>query len=272
MNIIDEIKTNEQIYKNQKYGENKYKSNYNLSKKTLISFNYFIEEVLKKYPNLQLIRIISLTKRECIPDYYGGTYNYEFEIKYAYINFNMLKNIMTKYGNIIFKYQDSYAINLYLSETIPDTEILTMCPIIINYVNHFDFHDVEKYVRLENLIKKITAENFPKEISLYSCNRFKKDSLVITRYPLIANNPFIEQQSLDNFCLEILKRLENETTSSIEKEMFIYQSIRNKLINNQSLNSDEFAILDAFLQQNEERIKEDNTMFQKSLSKKERQK
>ena len=69
--------------------------------------------------------------------------------------------------------------------------------------------------------------------------------------------------------IEILRKLENETNELIEKEITIYQSIRNKLINGQILNSNEFAIVDAFLQVEEEDIIRKNTILQRSLLKKE---
>ena len=72
--------------------------------------------------------------------------------------------------------------------------------------------------------------------------------------------------------IEILRKLENETNELIEKEIAIYQSIRNKLINGQILNSNEFAIVDAFLQVEEEDIIRNNTILQRSLLKKEGQK
>lgn len=90
-----------------------------------------------------------------------------------------------------------------------------------------------------------------------------------TRFLLSSNNAFVDQKKLDQFCLEILKKLVNETTALIEEEIAIYQSIRNKLIKGQILSNDEFEIINSFLQEEEEKIIKKNTLLLRSLAKRE---
>ena len=271
MSIIEEIKKREQDYKkiigndNEKIEE--YKNNFNLSNKTLISFDYFIIEFSKKYPNLHLVRIITLTKRESIPSYQETFYSNKFEIVYAFIDDSALKNIMFKYGDLVFKEQKSYVIDLCTTKEISVDDVLLLCPIIIRY--NSSYYNEGKYVQLKSFINELTNKTFPNKISLYPEYFSKMECQTKTRFLLSSNNAFVDQTKLDQFCLEILKKLVNETTALIEEEIAIYQNIRNKLINGQILNSNEFAIIDIFLQETEEKIIRKNTILQRSLSKKE---
>lgn len=267
MNIVEEIKRREQTYKQNKDSEEEYKNNFNLSNKTLVSFDYFIKEFSKKYPNLQLVRIITLIKRESIPSYQETFYSNNFKIKYAFLNIDALKKIINKYGNLVFKDQKSYVINLCSIKEISDNDILLLCPIIMEYVSYY--YNEDKYIELGNFIKELTTSTFPSKISLYSEDYPKNNYQSKTGFPLISNNSLVPQTKLNQLCLEILRKLENETNELIEKEIAIYQSIRNKLINGQILNSNEFAIVDAFLQVEEEDIIRKNTILQRSLLKKE---
>ena len=271
MNIIEEIKKREQYYKkiignNDKKIE-EYKNNFNLSNKALISFDYFIIEFSKKYPNLHLVRIITLTKRESIPSYQETFYSNKFEIVYAFIDDSALKNIMFKYGDLVFKEQKSYVIDLCTTKEISVDDVLLLCPIIIRY--NSSYYNEDKYVQLKSFINELTDKTFPNKISLYPENFSKMECQTKTRFLLSSNNAFVDQTKLDQFCLEILKKLVHETTALIEEEIAIYQNIRNKLINGQILNSNEFAIIDTFLQETEEKIIRKNTILQRSLSKKE---
>ena len=156
MNIIEEIKKREQYYKkiignNDKKIE-EYKNNFNLSNKALISFDYFIIEFSKKYPNLHLVRIITLTKRESIPSYQETFYSNKFEIVYAFIDDSALKNIMFKYGDLVFKEQKSYVIDLCTTKEISVDDVLLLCPIIIRH--NSSYYNEDKYVQLKKYMLK----------------------------------------------------------------------------------------------------------------------
>lgn len=276
MSIIEEIKKREQDYKKirgndnekiEEYKNIKNKSNCNLSNKTLISFDYFQRQFLKKYPNLYLIRIIRLTKRESIPTYQETYYSNKFEINYAFIDDNALKNIIFKYGDLVFKDQKSYVIDLCTTKEISIEDVLFLCPIIIRY--NSSYYNEDKYIQLKYFINKLTDKTFPNKISMYLECVSEKASQPNTRFLLSSNNALVDQKSLDQFCIELLKKLEKETNTLIEKEIAIYQSIRNKLLKGQSLNDNEYEIINAFLLEKEETIIKRNTLLQRSLVKKE---
>lgn len=276
MSIIEEIKKREQDYKKirgndneqiEEYKNIKNKSNCNLSNKTLISFDYFQRQFSKKYPNLHLIRIIRLTKRESIPTYQETYYSNKFEINYAFIDDSALKNIMFKYEDLVFKDQKSYVIDLCTTKEISIDDVLLLCPIIIRY--NSNYYNEDKYIQLKYFINKLTDKTFPNKISMYPEYVSEKESQPNTRFLLSSNNALVEQKSLDRFCIELLKNLEKETNILIEKEIAIYQSIRNKLVKGQFLNDNEYEIINTFLLEKEETIIKRNTLLQRSLVKKE---
>lgn len=276
MNIIEEIQKREQAYKKikgndseiiEEYKNIKNQGNYNLSNKTLVSFDYFQKQVSKKYPNLQLIRIITLTKRDYIPTYQETYYSNKFEITYAFIDDSTLKNIMYRHQDLIFEDQKSFAIDLCGTKEILIDDILMLCPIII--MHNSSYCNEEKYIQLKSFIGDLTKATFPNEISLYPEYFSKKEYQTKTRFLLSSNSSFVCQKKLDRFCLEILKKLVNETNALIEEEIAIYRSIRNKLINGQILNNNEFEIINPFLQAREEEIIRRNTLLRRSLTKRE---
>lgn len=276
MSIIEEIKKREQDCKKirgndnekiEEYKNIKNKSNCNLTNKTLISFDYFQRQFLKKYPKLHLIRIIRLTERESIPTYQETYYSNKFEIDYAFIDDSALKNITFKYRDLVFKDQKSYVIDLCTTKEISVYDVLLLCPIIIRHSS--SYYNEDKYVQLKSFINELTDKTFPNKISLYPEYFSKMECQTKTRFLLSSNNAFVDQKKLDQFCLEILKKLVNETTALIEEEIAIYQSIRNKLIKGQILSNDEFEIINSFLQEEEEKIIKKNTLLLRSLAKRE---
>ncbi len=174
---------------------------------------------------------------------------------------------MFKYEDLVFKDQKSYVIDLCTTKEISIDDVLLLCPIIIRY--NSNYYNEDKYIQLKYFINKLTDKTFPNKISMYPEYVSEKESQPNTRFLLSSNNALVEQKSLDRFCIELLKNLEKETNILIEKEIAIYQSIRNKLVKGQFLNDNEYEIINTFLLEKEETIIKRNTLLQRSLVKKE---
>ena len=115
---------------------------------------------------------------------------------------------------------------------------------------------------------EVTQATFPERIALYPDGTYDNDKKDKTRFLLYANSPVISQKRLDSICMSMLMKLNKEADSKISKEIFIYESIRKKLLNGEKLNNDEWEIIQRFLNSEENRIRSKHTLLKRSLVKK----
>ena len=278
MNIIDEIKEREKMYKKgksdaisnesaiTKWGDVRRNS---FLYKTYVSIDYFKDFMAKKFPDLELVRIVSITT-DYIPMYQDAIWNNKYKVEYAMMSKQSIEMLMEKEKGLVFKDDKSYIMvcqySCYTKKNSKRDELLTMCPIIILYSCCYGdegrIREINKY-----LLKEVTDATFPEKISLYPEGTYDSDKKDRTRFLLYANNPVISQKSLDNICMAMLRELNKEADKEISKEIFIYENIRKKLLEGSVLNNDEWEVVLEFLNNEEDKIKNKHTLLKRSLIK-----
>lgn len=274
MNIIDEIKEREKRYKKgnmevtskndviKKWGKD------SLLYKTRVSFDYFKEFMKKKFPDLELVRIVSVTS-DYTPCYQDTIWNNKYTVEYAMMSKQNIEMLIEEEKDLVFKDNKSYIIvahySYYKKKKLKRDEILTICPIIILYNNSYSN---EGRLTTGYYLDEVTQATFPERIALYPDGTYDNDKKDKTRFLLYANSPVISQKRLDSICMSMLMKLNKEADSKISKEIFIYESIRKKLLNGEKLNNDEWEIIQRFLNSEENRIRSKHTLLKRSLVKK----
>lgn len=278
MNIIEEIKEREKMYKKgksdaisdesaiTKWGDVRRNS---FLYKTYVSIDYFKDFMKKKFPDLELVRIVSITT-DYIPIYQDAIWNNKYRVEYAMMSKQSIDMLWEKEKGLVFKDDKSYIMvcqySCYSKENLKRDELLTMCPIIILYSD--SYADEGRIREINNyLLKKVTDTTFPEKISLYPEGTYDSDKKDKTRFLLYANSPIISQKSLDNICMSMLRELHKDADKEISKEIFIYENIRKKLLEGSVLNNDEWEVVLRFLNNEEDRIRSKHTLLKRSLIK-----
>lgn len=275
MNIIEEIKEREKMYKKgksdaisnesaiTKWGDVRRNS---LLYKTYVSIDYFKDFMTKKFPDLELVRIVSVIT-DYIPMYQDAIWNNKYKVEYVMMSKQSIDMLWEKEKGLVFKDDKSYImVSWYTKENPKRDELLTMCPIIILYSS--SYADEGRIREINNyLLKEVTDATFPEKISLYPEGTYDSDKKDKTRFLLYANNPVISQKSLDNICMAMLRELNKEADREISKEIFIYENIRKKLLEGSVLNNDEWEVVLEFLNNEEDKIKNKHTLLKRSLIK-----
>ena len=275
MNIIEEIKEREKMYKKgksdaisnesaiTKWGDVRRNS---LLYKTYVSIDYFKDFMTKKFPDLELVRIVSVIT-DYIPMYQDAIWNNKYKVEYVMMSKQSIDMLWEKEKGLVFKDDKSYImVSWYTKENPKRDELLTMCPIIILYSS--SYADEGRIREINNyLLKEVTDATFPEKISLYPEGTYDSDKKDKTRFLLYANNPVISQKSLDNICMAMLRELNKDADKGISKEIFIYENIRKKLLEGSVLNNDEWEVVLKFLNSEEDRIRNKHTLLKRSLIK-----
>ena len=275
MNIIEEIKEREKMYKKgksdaisnesaiTKWGDVRRNS---LLYKTYVSIDYFKDFMTKKFPDLELVRIVSVIT-DYIPMYQDAIWNNKYKVEYVMMSKQSIDMLWEKEKGLVFKDDKSYImVSWYTKENPKRDELLTMCPIIILYSS--SYADEGRIREINNyLLKEVTDATFPEKISLYPEGTYDSDKKDKTRFLLYANNPVISQKSLDNICMAMLRELNKDADKGISKEIFIYENIRKKLLEGSVLNNDEWEVVLEFLNNEEDKIKNKHTLLKRSLIK-----
>lgn len=274
MNIIEEIREREKMYK-KKGGFDKASevmnrrgvvSDDSLLYRTSVNFNYFKEFMEKRFPDLQLVRLITVIS-DYTPCFYDCIWNNNYNIEYVMINKKALECFMVKEDNYVMKDNMGYVIIIYQEKykkrNIKREEILSMCPIILLYNNIY--HDDVRISRNYFHLDKVTGATFPKSVSLYPEGMYGR--MEETRFLLYANSLVISQKRLDNICMAMLRELYKEADKEISKEIFIYENIRKKLLDGIRLDNDEWGVVLRFLNSEEDRIRSKHTLLKRSLIK-----
>ena len=266
MNIINEINEREKCYKKNDTIRDEI-HNKNLLYKTQISFEYLRQILEKKFPDLELVRIVTISS-----DYrleYQDTYWFnKYTIEYAMIQKSNIELFQKK--KLIFNDKKSFVIiaknALCAKESYEKDALFAMCPIILLYTNSY-YNEGGKPEINNNFLQEMTEATFPAIIPLYPEGVFNIAAKEKTRFLLYANSPVLSQKRLDNICMTILKSLNRVVDSEVNKKMLIYENIREKLLSGQKLNNEEWAIIQKFLNNEESKIRQEHTILTKSLIK-----
>lgn len=220
-------------------------------KETMISREYFNNEVIKRYPNLEFIRIF-MKKTTFIPTFHETLSDEEYYSYSVFVDKNILEYISS--DNLIKNLNGEKVIDLsrlrWKEQVQLRNKIFKACPIIMAEYNYY--YDNSDFMCSNNNM------SLSKNISIYPCDFKISDYELLnsTNYILISNSEIISQKELDNLCLEILDGLSKENQKVIVSEKAIYLSISEKLKRNRTLSQEERKILDQFI--NNEMVKIDN--------------
>lgn len=242
-------------------GELKNKEAY-FRKETMIAREYFNNEILMRYPNLEFIRIF-MKKTTFIPTFHETMRDEEYYLYSVFIDKNTLQYMSSE--NLVRSLNGEKVIDLSRSRWNEQVQLrnkfFKACPIIMAECSYY--YDNSELM-LSNINMKLT-----KNISIYPYNYKITDYALLnsTNYILISNSEFLSQKELDNLCLEILRKLSNENQEVIISEKAIYLSISDKLKRNRILSLDERKVLEQFINNEMSIIDTRNTLLVRSMKK-----
>lgn len=199
------------------------KSEYDLGELTKVSFEYFVKEVLKEFPDLTLV---SYDYYEKIRNGYND-YDYEYYRNYLFINIDRLFNgtfekiQKTKYGYNI-KLYGSYGGN----NNSEVNRLKMQAEMLLN-----------DYIHKSNSIIYEDLET----ISIYKNKNFALQGL-IKKY---------DEKTLMKICIKALKKREEENNRFYEEELKSYKLLKIKLLNGANLSKSDIEQLVLLLSEKE---------------------
>lgn len=228
-------------------------------RETLISKEYFIKQVLLRYPNMEYVKIF-MNETIFIPTFHETLREEKYYIYSVFIDSNVLRYITNDFvvrennGEILIDLsKKNWTKQIELRNKLLDMSsmILAVCDV---------FSDDMTYVYRKNL------ELSNKNISIYpSCfSVLGYEILNKSNFVLLSNSKVINQMDIDNLCLSILEELGKDNQLLIKQKISIYLSISSKLKRNKSLTPLEKEVLDKFVNEEISQIERQNTLLVRS--------
>lgn len=238
-------------------------------KESMIARDYFINELLEKYSNLEFIRIYM--RRSEWKYTYGDSY---CESEYYFFSVFINKNVFEYLSNdvLVLEKDGKKVIDLtnfnWNKQLELRNKILKSCPILLAESSYWSSEMVEQDEHLYRAygIPKKDYTSLSDVISLYPHN-YTIDGYEIlnsTNYILISNSGMINQKELDDLCLDILENLSEDNEKFVNSEKVIYLSISEKLKRSRSLTEEERKLLGKFINNEINKIEQQNTLLVRS--------
>lgn len=234
------------------------KSDY-FRKETVVSKEYFVNQVIWRYPNMQFVKIY-MKETIFIPTFHESLREHKYYFYSVFIDTSILQYLYNDFtiseinGEIVI----DLSTNTWQKQLELRNKLFNMSSLILSLCYVYSDNVDYSYRKFDALSEK--------NVSIYSSNFsvLGYEFLNKSNFVLISNSKFISQLEIDNLCLSILDDLVKNNHVIIEQEISIYMSICRKLKTNRSLTSLEKEVLEEFINREISKIERQNTLLVRS--------
>lgn len=228
-------------------------------KETIVSKDYFVNQVIRKYPNMQFVKIY-IKETIFIPTFHETLREYKYYFYSVFIDTSILQYLYNDFtiSEISREMVIDLSNNTWQKQLELRNKLFNMSSLILSLCDVYSDDNDYSYRKIDALSEKnicIYSPNF--SVSGY-------EFLNKSNFVLISNSKFISQLEIDDLCLSILEDLEKNNQAFVEQKIAIYTAISRKLKTNRSLTSLEKEVLEEFINREISKIERQNTLLVRS--------